>query len=541
MTVTSRMILNLLVAIASHGSTAIAQPTYDPPWSTIELHSEGTTAGEGKGWLRDSEDEQLIWLLPPSHGAIDPEPQTMLPETEYCAELKATLRNLSASSEEFSDYVNYIVAAMPRIRQVTARFQHSSTAIKAWQQRSPVHQKMSRYWHAQQHAQRELYYIAEKEQLCDRYCLDWQHDSAIAHTKLTDARQSLKAFERSHPTPYRQLAKLDKAQQQAVKEHLDLSAQLSGYRRHIAELETLLTRSYRRLANKPAGELAVRYLPGHRALLTRWQSSNPGYRFKVVPMSHKKLFARLVPTKIDDYYLASIPAFLGFKAKGFPRLKAGQWHQHSSKEELPETLKGIFYLSLHGACALTDANFFRDKGLHIERREGKQPLPRFAAVLMYHYPVTIGQQVTVTFDAAAIYDALMGQNLAGGIATSEHIAKALAADTLRPLVQFSGAPLPSRRRDMIIASIAYQILGIMTDPTLTLAGDLTSPFALTPGEDDPPLGRASGGWRPFTGKAFTQAYKRLKALPRQVRHLGPNQPLLVPGMTQFDHFRMDGL
>lgn len=524
--------------------TARALPTYDAPWPKIALKDD--SGQNPKSWLRDDQDEQLIWLLPPAHGAIEVTGKAPKQDPKPCAQLKAKLNNLSASNEEFRDYVAYIVAAIPRLLQVTSSFNRSAAAIASWQQRSDVHHKMSGYLKARQSARRQLDIIEGKQQHCDDFCHEWRLDGSIAHTLLTDARQSLLAFEKSHPEPYRELLALDRAQQNAEDEHSELNGQLASYRQHIAELDTLLTRSYRQLANQPADTLAVSYLPGHEAMLSRWRANNPGYRFQVVPMTQMKLYARLVPTKIDDYYLASIPAFLGFEAEGFARLRAGEWLKSPQATKLPEQLKGRFYLSLHGACSL-DASFFKDKGLAIERQQDEDALPRFAAVLQYHYPVTIKEDITIRFNAAAIYEALMKGHRAGqadGIITGEGFATILATDALRPLIAFAGAPLSWQRRDMIISTIAYQVLTMMTEPTLTLAAELTSPFALTPTLTEPPLSRASGGWLPLSGKggkAEQAALKRLRAMPEQVRAYGPGKPLLVPGMTHFGHFRLDGL
>lgn len=527
-------------------------PTYEAKWPAVEIASEGAP------WLRDSDDERLIWLLPPKSGRI--KLRRAMPNAHenhaLCPQLKSKLNNLNQTNAEFRDYVTYIESALRQLVQSRRLVQQDVAAIDAWQQRSVVNGELAQQWRSVEHYRSELRYSEAKLERCERYCREWQHHSTIALTMLTDANHGLKALAAAHSEPYKQFSQLRDAAEASQHNWQQQRNQMASYRQHIAELEQLLTRSYRRDALKAGGSIAVDYLPRHHKLLHRLRKAHPNLRFKLVPLTQLRLFARMVPATIDDYYLASLPAFLGFKAKNLPMAKAGEWQPSRPIAKLPKRLRGEFALSLHGACALLDEAYFSDRQLAIKRQRTKSRNdPRYAAVLQYHYPVLLPYKATLSFRYHEVYQALVADS--GTAIMAEDIAQLLATDKLQQVIQLqadrageqNAEPLPPRFRDAVTSVIIHRLLAMMNIPTLTLAGQLNSPRTSL-GKVQPsrfsaePCLRPScqtGGWLRLTDDLRKEALQRLKAIPPQVLSIGPNEPLLVPGITQFASWRIDGL
>lgn len=530
------------------GSTrAEALPTYDSPWPQLTLIN--TTAS----WLRDSKDERLIWLLPPPTGTVKvngPMPEV---EARRCQDLQAALNNLSLSSEEFSRFVADLREQQPKLQEALARSREDRKALSAWRKSSQIHRTMSRYWQNAKEWSMEKDYVDQKLERCSvpSYCQIFEHQSIIANTLRVDAEVSLAGARDEHPEAHKQLMQLTKTYERSLGRVTALRQQIDSYRQHLTELEAILSRSYRSQAMVSGGDITVSYRLGQKKLLAQLRKAYPKLRFKMVPLKQLRLFARMVPTVVDDYYLASLPAFLRFRAKDLPTTALGGWQlSEPDIKTLPDTITGAFTLSLHGACGLTQAGFFRAKGLAIAREDS---IPRYAAVLQYHYPVTVPERLRVRFNLAELYGALRKLWKKSAIVTPAHIAELMAGDSLRSLFTITQLDphlrpaVPAQLRDRLITRIMEQLLTTMATPTLTLGGQL-EPWSEQSWRryrlaetGCPTTACQTGGWLRLPAGTERQALDRLKALSEQVIEVGPNKPLWLPGLSQFASFTVGGL
>lgn len=534
-----------LFSLLMFGTSAQALPTYDSPWPQVTLN---TTAS----WLRDSKDERLIWVLPPATGNI--KVSGPLPEVDArrCQDLQSDLDNLSLSSEEFSRFVADLREQQPRLQEALARSRKDHQALSAWRTSTNVHRTMSRYWQNAKEWAMEQDYVNQKLERCTvlSYCQIFEHQSIIANTLRVDAEVSLAEVRDEYPEAHQQLIQLANAYERSHGRVTALRRQIDSYRQHLTELEAILSRSYRNQAMVSGGNVTVVYRLEHKEILVQLRKAHPKLRFKMVPLKQLRLFARMVPTVVDDYYLASLPAFLRFRAKDLPTTTVGGWQlDQPPLKALPDTITGEFTLSLHGACGLTQTEFFRAKGLAITREDS---IPRYAAVLQYHYPVAVPERLRVRFNLAELYKALRALWKKSAIITPAHIAELMARDSLRSLFAITQLDphlrfaVPAQLRDSLITRIMEQLLTTMATPTLTLGGQLEPwseqswrRYRLTEA-GCPSIACRTGGWLRLPADTERQALNRLKALSDQVIEVGPNKPLWLPGLSQFASFAVGG-
>lgn len=383
--------------------TTRAAPALLSPWPSIVLVNPNNSR-----YLRDTADEKLIWVKPPTMGAIDTgkgEPSAH-PNHQLCENLTESMAGILDQEEKFDrllrEIESYDTDVLSDTRQLEKiydqRARYISTAIFSIPAKAIVAltDKIVENSLSLKDASLRL-------ESCESGCELLSSLNSWLETQGAGLMSQFDTYNRDYPEMAKTIMSYA-SELLRVRESSYFSVRSKETSMdYLMRMERRLLRSFAKKAVLAGGFQDISYRLGWKEAIANLAKSNPDYSFKAMPIRSLRLRARLVPEKIDDFYLATAPLFIGFEGSGLVAL--GDIDPKGPFSDHPLTkIKGRFHFSLAGACPLLHPPY-RDavKGKVKMQADG---IPVFGAILTYSYLVELPETIKGRYHPKRLYDLL---------------------------------------------------------------------------------------------------------------------------------------
>lgn len=442
--------------------TAYSVPVLDSPWKPVKIVNE-----VGADIMRDSESEKTIWVKPPRFGSVElgDHVATKHPNQLLCSALGSDLSSLIANRTTFSRDLKRITRLAREIHRLTNTLGSINSQVDAF---------IEGYRHP--NVAYSAWAIAD-ELITDKI-------------KLLDATHRVDACRRDCKELYSYKFRLEESVKAAKKKlesyielHLDLVEKLESFtnsiyqteigiynklkskqltRANLLKSEKRLFRSFAEKAVLPAGEQSVTYRFGWRKLIQLLSLANPGLEFKALPIRSLRLESKLIPSKIDDFYLSSLPVFVGFKDATTPLARAGSVDAESPyNTNALDFIRANFTFSLNGICPTINASYRKVVEDKILLDDSLRPL--YSATVTYSYPVKMPSPIRAGFNAIEVLDSLKRRIGNTSLVTENIISSLIDEGDLASAVFIEGTTDPVVKQ-MLYRESVNRVLVAMATP-----------------------------------------------------------------------------
>lgn len=382
-----------------------AAPAFYAPWPSIALDNPRTLS-----YLRDSEDERLIWVKPPRMGGITTGNGGVgfHPNQTRCPVLAKNLSDLFAQTgqfklalQEISDYTRQELDAHAVHRKVRRKVDNyldaasdANAALDIFSAATMLHR--SKF---------ELVDVTHRVDACRKTCDDLYWQKFHLETAIDKAKAELNEWESKQPKMTKDLGSLVAKLWQQRHLAYDIARTRRSTQRHLFKKERRLFKSYAGRAILPGGTKQISYRLRWQEAIADLAKRNPEYTFKAIPVRSLRLRARHIPTKVDDFYLSTLPTFIGFEDTS-PLLRT---YGHVDvtgvfSAKAVDHLQANFIFSLNGACPIVNDEFRKVLAGRIVKEADTQAV--YSATLTYSYLVELPKAIKARFNPVALYEAI---------------------------------------------------------------------------------------------------------------------------------------
>lgn len=365
--------------------------------------------------VRDSDDPNLIWVLPPSNGK------------------KAYLSNLQKSKNlDFCDSLSNLTTASVELSKgmasVTKGFKQldsklTTAAEDVARQRNilaelTLNSDLSKLVIVEDQIidlKKRREELLEKLDSCEQdNCYLFKSEYRDVKAKLQEKEDYLyeltKAdidLSRKYNNAKARLEALEKNYQELVGEKSYVLAQ-------IAEIESLIMDLYASKAKLEGGYASIDFDSKWDSNVQALAQSYPSYEFRPIQTRNTRFYAGIVaPTDLHSYY-ESLPALLDYSLMGVPHLAAGEIPNSDSSHSLPSKITGTMRLSMIGACPLVTDNYFDD----VPSSKGKIAAAPFSISANFEVPLLYSYHLKVKYNLYKVYEIIKRSGTKNGFFSS---------------------------------------------------------------------------------------------------------------------------
>lgn len=486
----------------------VSAPAFYPPWPSVSLDNPRTLS-----YLRDSQDERLIWVKPPRMGFVGSgEGSVSLhPNQTRCPVLAKNLSDLFAQTGQFkhalkeiSDYTRQELdahAAVRRVRHEVEKYLDAAddSALDIFSAATMLHR--SKF---------ELVDVTHRVDACRKTCDDLYWQKFHIETAIDKAKAELSEWEGKQPKMAKELGSLVAKQWQHRHTAYDIARTRRTTQKHLFKKERRLFKSYASRAILSGGTKRVSYRLRWAEAIADLAKRNPKYTFKAIPVRSLRLRARHIPTKINDFYLSTLPTFLGFEGtshilKNYGHIDVGGDFSAKAVDHLDAN----FIFSLNGACPIVSDEFREVLAGRVIKDANTQAV--YSATLTYSYQVELPKATKARFNPVAVYEAI--KRPASGFLSRGDAQQLLDNGQLDKAIE-----LPAGLDRPVAIALKQEALNRVLAAMATTLGDVPSSSAEFAPVDAEISGmrqaqvysRKVAGWDLLTGEAHETAIKTLK-------------------------------
>lgn len=460
-------VLAIWSIFAGFSSVAYSAPTLVSKWKPIVLTSSG-----GTRYLRDDVDEKTIWVLPPSMGQVDvgDAPISHHPNHKRCPQLRQSFEDVLANSGEFDRSLGELyryTSELDELNKGYSRLRKAQLEAASSAKDRDLADRLLQYLNAINSVKLGLVDITHRVDACRNSC------QQLFGLKLS-AERELEA----HSISFDRLALKDV---ELAKNLQNQSSEILGYLvsayenkrttdvviKHMQKAEKRLFKTYSAKALLPGGDRVVQYKLNWQKKISDIARANPRINVKAIPLRSLRLRSRLVPEKIDHFYLATLPIFIGFRGQNELLAKDGEVEVGGPFQvKAMNVLTAKYTFSLGGVCPLVSPQYFQSISKMVRLADNNRP--SYGAILTYSFLVKIPKKIKAMFDPYAIFKEIKSKvSLAGHIHKSD-LLKKLDSGKFNKMVKISDESDMALKR-LLVEEAVYRVLAAASIPVSRVA------------------------------------------------------------------------
>jgi hypothetical protein len=364
--------------------------------------------------IRDTEDAQTVWVLPPKIGLTTFSGFWASGNLGFCPGLK----NLYKASNNLD---NQIIALSSRVGDLVPDIEQKKKELERAQQqlaeaaKAPgMDQLISLEDEVANLEERKLQIIAlleTCEQACDVLAQEYRsvkESAQSARESLTDLRNERQELAQD----YDRLKSIVDERQEEVD---DATSAHALALEKLQDIKTSLRSLYAEDSRIEGGFATIDYNLGWKKAVAALEQEYPEFEFRQIPTANVRVNAAFVSAASEQSYRESVPAILDYSLAGLPFLPWGE--KKADLSSMPDSLDGNLRLSLIGACPLATENFFDDSTGSVLSDEGGKPL--FGLSIQYDYPAAYKTHVTASYNLYKVYERVAKSGTRGGFFSSK--------------------------------------------------------------------------------------------------------------------------
>lgn len=462
------------IAIGLLGTTLLlsdlgaAHPALYSPWAAAKIDNP-----QGLDYLRDTKDERLIWVKPPRMGTIGAGEGGVShhPNHDLCPNLAQSLQDLSANTDLFThsltEIKGYIADSLNARRAQKQVLDGIDQTLEAAGNPSEGAEILAAV-NGRNRNQLALVDVTHRVDACQTACKDLYWQKFNLETAIEEHQKQVTRLKSTYPKLSGDLIRLADQLWQYKRDEYQLNRSRRNSQGHLFRAERRLFKSYAQTAAQPAGSRWISYRLRWSEAIAMLAERNPNFSFKPIPIRSLRLRARHLPAKIDDFYLSSLPAVVGFEGVSDVLKNFGDVDVHGKfSVDAIDRLQGKFTFSLNGACPLVDEDFSKVLGARVAM--GSQGQPLFAATLTYAYLVQLPKAVPAKFDPVAIYEVLRKSHKDGSFVSQAAAQQLLDQGAIDDAIQ-----LPADLAKPLAITLKREVLNRVLEAMMTVSGDVSS-------------------------------------------------------------------
>lgn len=452
--------ITLFVGLSS--SALYSLPVLYSPWKPLKISNR-----HGAELMRDSESERIVWVKPPKFGFVElgDNSATKHPNQQLCSALANDLSSLVANREIFSRDLKRITKLSREINSMT----YTLGGIK-----SDVDKYVESYRHpniaysvraiADDWVRNRIKLIdtTHRVDACRNSCKELFEYKSALENGIKAAKKDLDKYTELHLDL---VEKIESFSEKTFKVELGIYNRLKSkslIRNHLFRSERRLFSSFAKKAVLPAGDQTVSYRVGWKKLIETLSLANPSLEFKPIPIRSLRLLSKLIPTKIDDFYLSSLPVFVGFKDASTPLALQGEVDSMGSYSTTAiEDFRAKFTFSLNGICPIVNSSYreiVKDKVLLDDSLK-----PLYSAALTYSYPVLMPSPVKASFNAVEVLNVLENRAEFNGLVANNVLSRLIDEGDFEGAISLSGVSEPAIKQ-LLNREAVNRVLAAMATP-----------------------------------------------------------------------------
>lgn len=390
-------------------SAATGAPILHPTWPSVKLVNNF-----GAELLRDSADERLIWVKPPSIGSVLSRNSAISehPNHSRCEELATSLKDVLGGIDEFDKGLEEIYGLQNDLiryqRKLSSALQDEAKTVES---SANINMAKTIASTTRRLIELELEYldVVHRVDSCRGECKPLYQRKLELENEKKSILQRIADYEDTHKYLTDTLYQQAQTVLSARKNIYNIDYSISNIAQHLSTVERRLFQGFSKKSILPAGHQTITYRTNWKEVVSALARANPKFVFKPVPIRSLRLRSRLVPEKIDDFYLATLPIFLRFDSPNLDLAHYGRIEHKGSFITTPiSEIKARYYYSLGGVCPLINESYFSliKEKIHTDESQ----VPRFGAILTYSYLVQTISPVSVRYHPYLLYKKLRSLN-----------------------------------------------------------------------------------------------------------------------------------
>lgn len=447
---------------AGFSSVGFSAPTLGSKWKPLLLKNH-----EGTRYLRDDVDEKTIWVFPPSVGQVDigDGPVAHHPNHHRCPQLRQSLEDVLSNSGEFDRSLEELylyTSELDELNKSYRRLQNFQLEAASRAKERDLAAGLLEILNSINRVKMSLVDITHRVDACRNSC------QQLFELKLNKERQL-----KDHYDNFDHLAQNDS---KLAKDFEGRSSKMLGYLvkayenqrsadiviKHMQKAERRLFGNYSAKALLPGGNRLVQYRLNWQENISKVAKANPHIKVKAIPLRSLRLRSRLVPEKIDHFYLANLPIFIGFISENKILAKDGKVEvggpfQVGAINEL--TAKYTF--SLGGVCPLVNPQYLQTISKMVKLADNNRP--SYGAILTYSYLVKLPKSTKAKFDPNAIFTVIKKKVSLRGHIDKDDLVEKLDSGIFNEMVKVSGESDISLKR-LLVEEAVYRVLAANSIP-----------------------------------------------------------------------------
>ncbi|NRA63362.1 MAG: hypothetical protein HRU19_02695 [Pseudobacteriovorax sp.] len=405
--------------LASVATTGISAPTaYSTKYDASDVKQVSNAS-----FLRDSETEDLVWVLPPTAGNASLTGFAPSANLRFCEGLKSLTNASNSLAKRFENLQTRFDADLVRLDQAEKDLIAEREAKKAIANASTSAKDMIFLDEAIEVAEQERDDILADLDLCviDEVCTGLIEEYGLVRDRLKGLKAERDQLARENRDIDRQLRAADRKILVAEDIFLDVGRATEAMAERIVTLDSTIQTAYANRGKLEGGFASVLYDTGWDAAVEDLSLANPNYNFQKVRTENARIFANLIGTSDSVSYYESLPALLDYTIDGHKFLPEGETTIGDAETSLPSVINGTMRLSLIGGCPVADRGFFDDLGFKM--REDLNGDPVFSISATYMYPAAYKYRVEASYNLYKFYEIIKKTGTRGGFFSSKSYSK----------------------------------------------------------------------------------------------------------------------
>lgn len=366
----------------------------------IENHTPATL-------LRDHEECDTVWVLPPDSGTIKVSSQVVSSANlGFCSTMKGVQGYSRRIASRIAKYSGEIDRMQPDIREAQEKFRESKAAYVELSQ-SEHSQKMNDLSELILDIDTRIEKVLKDMESCTQSCDVLRTEYKDLRADRRKARKDLREYRSKHSSIARAM---DRARSRMEADELFLNQLEEEIGKKVSKQNRLaeqLLDLYSHYGKLEGGFVNVAYDSGWDNAIKELGELY-SYDFKKVRTKNARIFGNLLGAREEDAYLNSLPAILDFSLGGFKNTPFGTTTGSHELSALPSRSQGSLRLSVAGACPVFYENFLEDGNRRLRLREDFTNLGfKFGISSTYEYAAAFKMKMKASYNLYKMYERLV--------------------------------------------------------------------------------------------------------------------------------------
>lgn len=392
------LVIGALLALGL-SPAALAEPTLYPPNVNVLSRIINNT---DSNIIADEADANTIWVMPPNTASAKVTGlHSLSANVGFCGEMKDLKDHARELMADVAEITRKKKAKLEELRALDARankMQEDAEAFavaKNLQELSEIDTRVS----AMETRLTELYQSGET---CTKTCDEIQNEIANLNKAKQEALKERNRLAKEHSDDSREYFRRS-AQAKAARQTVENARKVyTDINNDLMATHTSFVELFKSFGAMTGGSAGFSYTSTWQNNVDRLRNENPGINFSKIMPKNSKVMTQMMGLKDVDGRYGIVPASLGGEVKDGVALF----------QSYPESLAMNVNLSLVGACPVLHPEDF---DIPVEHRNGLQ---NYGLVITYDYETVYRLKADVTYNMYKMYQKIVSSGSSGGLFSS---------------------------------------------------------------------------------------------------------------------------